>query len=148
MSASIFYRVSAILLVLLAAGHTLGFSQVDPKWGLDATVAGMRSIRFDADGFSRTYWDFFLATGCITGLFYLFAAVLAWSLGGLPASSLARLRLVTYGLPLCFAAIAVVSWLHLFLIPIAFSAATTLTLTLAAALAARQPPEPATSGRT
>jgi hypothetical protein len=81
------------------------------------------------------YWDFFLATGYITGLFYLFAAVLAWSLGGLPASSLTRLRVVTWALPLCFAAIAAVSWLHLFLIPIAFSAAITLSLALSAWLA-------------
>jgi hypothetical protein len=141
MSVRIVYRISAVLLVLFAVGHTLGFSQADPKWGLDALLASMRSIRFDADGFARTWWDFYLATGYIAGLFYLFAAVLAWQLGGLPGTALARLRGATWGFALCFAAITVVSWLHLFLIPIAFSAAITLSLTLAAWLAARRGPD-------
>lgn len=142
MRASIVYRIAAVLLVLFAAGHTLGFSQVEPEWGLDSLMASMRSTHFDADGFSRTYWDFFLATGYVSGLFYLFSAVLAWQLGGLPAAMLTRLRGVTWGFALCFAAITVVSWMHLFLIPIAFSAAVTLSLTLAAWLAGRRGPDP------
>lgn len=36
----------------------------------------MRSIHFDVQGFSRTYWDFFVAAGFSVGVFYLFAA--AW----------------------------------------------------------------------
>jgi len=142
MSASIVYRIAAVLLALFAVGHTLGFSQADPKWGIEALLASMRSTHFDADGFNRSYWDFFLATGYISGLFYLFAAALAWQLGGLPATVLARLRGVTWGLALCFAAITVVSWMHLFLIPIAFSAAATLSLTLAAGLASRRGADP------
>jgi hypothetical protein len=144
MSARLVYRVSAVLLALFAVGHTLGFSQVDPKWGVDALMAAMRSTRFDADGFARSYWDFYLATGYIAGLFYLFAALLAWQLGGLPGTALARLRPATWGFALCFAAVTVVSWLHLFLIPIAFSAVITLSLTLAAWLSAKAPsPDPA-----
>ena len=139
MSARLVYRIAAVLLVLFAVGHTLGFSQADPKWGVDALLASLRATPFDADGFRRTWWDFYLATGYIAGLFYLFAAVLAWQLGGLPGSALARLSFATWGFALCFAAIAVVSLLHLFLIPIAFSTLITLALTLAAWLSARAP---------
>ena len=140
MSARLVYRITAALLVLFALGHTLSFSQVgDPKWGVDALLASLRRTSFDADGFRRTWWDFYLATGYIAGLFYLFTAVLAWQLGGLPGTALARLRGVTWGFALCFAAITAVSWLHLFLIPIAFSAVITLTLTLAAWLSAKTP---------
>ena len=39
MSARLVYRIAAVLLVLFAVGHTLGFSQADPKWGLDALLA-------------------------------------------------------------------------------------------------------------
>ena len=124
-----------------AIGHTLGFSQADPKWGLDALLASLRSTRFDADGFSRSWWEFYTAIGYIAGLFYLFSALLAWQLGGLSGTTLARLRGVTWGFAVCFAAITVVSWLHLFLIPIAFSAVITITLTLAAWLSAK-PAEP------
>ncbi|HEY0436882.1 MAG TPA: hypothetical protein VGC92_09590 [Phenylobacterium sp.] len=138
MSARIVYRISAVLLVLFAVGHTLGFSQADPKWGTDALLASLRTTHFDADGFARTWWDFYLATGYITGVFYVFAAVLAWQLGGLPGAALARLRIATWAFALTFAAITAVSWRHLFLIPIAFSAATTLALALAAWLAGRR----------
>jgi len=48
------------------------------------------------------------------GLFYLFAAVLAWQLGGLPAETLAVMRVTVWAFPLCFAAITIVSWTYLF----------------------------------
>jgi hypothetical protein len=57
MKASMFYRIAAVLLLLFAVGHTLGFRQSDPKWGVDALLGSMRSIHFDVQGFNRTYWD-------------------------------------------------------------------------------------------
>jgi hypothetical protein len=58
-----FYRIAAVLLLLFATGHTLGFRQSDPKWGVDAVVGSMRSIHSDVLGFNRTLWDFFVAAG-------------------------------------------------------------------------------------
>ncbi len=92
MKARILYRISAVLLVLFAAGHTFGFRQVNPAWGADAVVEVMRSVHFNAEGFTRTYWDFFSAFGLFFSVFLLFAAVVAWVLGGLPAEILARVR--------------------------------------------------------
>ena len=89
MKASMFYRIAAVLLLLFAVGHTLGFRQSDPQWGVDALLASMRSIHFDVQGFNRTYWDLFEAAGFSVGVFYRFAAILAWQLGGLPAATLA-----------------------------------------------------------
>jgi hypothetical protein len=145
MKASTFYRIAAVLLVLFALGHTLGFSQSDPKWGVDALVGSMRSIHFDVQGFNRTYWDFFVAAGFSVGVLYLFAAILAWQLGGLPAASLRLMRGTAWAFALCFAVITVLSWRFLFIIPIAFSIVITLCLTAAAWLSARQvsaPPLP------
>ena len=137
MKASLFYRIAAVLLVLFALGHTLGFRETDPAWGVDALVGSMRSIHFDVLGFSRTYWDFFVAAGLSVGVFYLFAAVLAWQLGGLPADTLAGLRTTAWALALGFGAIMVVSWTYLFIIPIVFSTLITVCLTAAAWLSAR-----------
>jgi len=130
--APILYRISSVLLLLFAVGHTLGFRQSDPKWGVDALLASMRSIHFDVQGFDRTYWDLFLAAGFSVGVFYLFAAILAWQLGGLPGATLALMRGTLWAFALCFAAITVVSWRYLFIIPIAFSIVITLCLTAAA----------------
>src|ERR1700722_3711693 len=138
MRASMLYRIAAVLLLLFAAGHTLGFRQSDPKWGVDALLDSMRSIRFDVQGFRRTYWDLFEAAGFSVGVFYVFAAILAWQLGGLPAANLALMRGTAWAFALCFAAITVVSWRYLFVLPIAFSIAIALCLTAAAGLSARQ----------
>jgi hypothetical protein len=138
MRASIFYRIAAVLLLLFAAGHTLGFRQSDPAWGVDALLASMRSIHFDVQGFNRSYWDLFQAAGFSVGVFYLFAAILAWQLGGLPAASLALMRGTAWAFALCFAAITAVSWRYLFILPIAFSIVITLCLTVAAWLSTKQ----------
>lgn len=138
MKASMFYRIAAVLLVLFAAGHTLGFRASDPKWGVDALLGSMRSIHFDVQGFNRTYWDLFEAAGFSVGVLYLFAAILAWQLGGLPAATLALMRGTAWAFALCFAIIAVVSWRYLFIIPIAFSIVITLCLTAAAWLSTRR----------
>jgi hypothetical protein len=138
MKASMLYRIAAVLLLLFAVGHTLGFRQSDPQWGVDGLLASMRSIHFDVQGFNRTYWDLFLAAGFSVGVFYIFAAILAWQLGSLPATTLALMRGTAWAFALCFAAITIVSWRYLFILPIVFSIAITLCLIAAAWLSAKQ----------
>jgi len=126
MKASAFYRIAAVLILLMAAGHTSGFPWSDPKWGVD--LGAMRSTHFDILGSSRTYWDFYVGFGLFVTVYLLLAVVLAWQLGGLPAETLATMRGVAWALPLCFAAITVLSWRYFFIIPIVFSAVITVCL--------------------
>src|SRR6185312_8709720 len=128
MSASMFYRIAAVLLLLFAVGHTLGFCQSDPQWGVNALLASMRSVHFEVQGFNRTYWDLFVAAGFCVGIFYLFAAILAWQLARLPAATLALMRGIAWAFAVCFAAITVVSWRYLFMLPVAFSILITFLL--------------------
>ena len=118
----ILYRISAVLLLLFAAGHTFGFRQNNPEWGADAVLASMRSVHFDAQGFTRTYWDFFSAFGLLFSAFLLFAAVLAWLLAALPPETLARVRGITWALAICFVAVTALCWRYAFTTPIIFSA--------------------------
>ena len=138
MSASMFYRIAAVLLLLFAAGHTLGFRQSDPQWGVDALLASMRSVHFQVQGFNRTYWDLFVAAGFCVGIFYLFAAILAWQLARLPAATLALMRGTAWTFAVCFAAVTVVSWRYLFMLPVAFSTLITFCLSAAAWLSSKQ----------
>jgi len=138
MKPSLVYRIAAVLLLLFAVGHTVGFQQSDPSWGVDSLLGLMRSSRFDVQGFSRSYWDLFLAAGFSVGAFFLFSAVLAWQLAGLPAATLGAMRLGVWAFALCFAVIAILSWRYLFVIPIAFSVAITACLTAGAWLSARK----------
>jgi hypothetical protein len=137
MKPSMLYRIAAVLLLLFAVSHTLGFRQSDPTWGIDALLSSMRSIHFDVLGFNRTYWDFFEGAGFSAGVCYFFAAVLAWQLGRLPAATLALMRGTAWAFALSFGIIAVISGMYLFAIPIAFSIAITICLTAAAWMSAK-----------
>ncbi len=132
MSARILYRVAAVLLFLFAIGHTLGFRDSDPAWGIGPVLAAMQSTHFEIQGFTRTYWDFFVGAGFAVGVLYLFAAVLAWQLGGLPEENLARMRATVWGFACCFAVVTALSVRYFFWIPIVMSALVTACLSAAA----------------
>ena len=132
------YRIASVLLLLFAIGHTLGFRKTDPEWGVDSLIGSMRSIHFAAQGFSRTYWDFYGGFGLFVSVFLLFAAVLAWQLGGLPAETLALMRRTAWALAFCFAAVTALSWRYFFTTPIVFSTMITVCLIAAAWLSAKQ----------
>jgi hypothetical protein len=137
MNSAVLYRISAILLVLFAGGHTIGFRRVDPRWGIDAVVSGMQTTRFDVQGMSRTYWGFYVGFGLFVTVLLLFAAVLAWQLGRLPAEILHAMPLVRWGLALSFIAVTYLSWRYFFPAPVIFSAVIALCLVGAAWLSAR-----------
>jgi hypothetical protein len=130
--APLLYRIASVLLLLFAAGHTLGFRQNNPEWGADAVLALMRSVHFDAQGFTRTYWDFFSAFGFYLSVFLVFSAVVAWLLAGLPPETLARVRSIAWALAICFVAITALSWGYAFTIPVVLSTLITVCLTAAA----------------
>jgi hypothetical protein len=132
MKSHVLYRVAAVLLVLFGLGHTLGFRDHEPSWGVDGVLALMHTVHFNVQGFSRSYWDLFQAAGFCVGVYYFFAAILAWQLGGLPPSTLAQMRTTAWALALSFAAIGVISWMFLFWLPIVFSVVITLLLAVAA----------------
>ncbi len=137
MKAHWFYRIASVLLVLFSAGHTLGFRQVDPRWGIDALVASMKSTHFDAQGFSRTYYDFYAGFGLFVGVLLFFAALACWQLGTVNVAALRSLAFLSWSLVVCFAAVTYLSWKYFFLAPLIFSVAITVCLFVAALLAGK-----------
>jgi hypothetical protein len=138
--ASVLYRIAAVLLVIFALLHGAGFRQPDPAWGAQTVVGSMQSFHFNVQGFTRTYWDFFLAAGFTVDVFFLFAAVVAWQLGGLPATTLASMRGVAWGLVLALATVTVLSWRYLFIPPLVFAAVVTVCVAAAAWRSAERAP--------
>ena len=137
MKPALLYRIASGLLVLFALGHTLGFRQVDPSWGAEGVVGALKSLRFDVQGFTRTYWDFYTGFGLFVTVFLVFAGVLAWQLGSLPQNVLRAMPVVPWTLALSFVGVTFLSWRYFFVVPIAFSAVITLCLLLAAWVAGR-----------
>ena len=138
MRASIFYRLAAVVLLLFALGHTIGFRQNVPEWNAGSVIAAMQATHFNAQGFDRTYWDFFSAFGFLFTVFLLFAAVLAWQLAGLPPESLVRMRSTAWALAIAFIAITLLSWKYVFTTPLIFSIVVTVCLIAAAFLSSKQ----------
>jgi len=131
MKTSVIYRIASVLLVLFALGHTLGFRRTMPEWGVDSLLASMRAIHFDAQGFNRTYYDFYLGFGLFVSVFLLLAAVLAWQLGTMSREARALIPGVTWAMATCFFVVTVLSWKYFFLAPILFSSLITICFALA-----------------
>lgn len=83
MSAIWSFRTAAILLVLFAAGHTVGFLSFTPPTAEGrAVLDAMNKVRFDVNGASFTYGGFYKGFGLFVTAYLLFSAVLAWQLSG------------------------------------------------------------------
>ena len=137
MKASLLYRVSSVLLLLFAIGHTIGFRRVDPRWGVASAIASLQATRFDVQGFNRSYWGFYVGFGLFVTVFLLFAAVLAWQLGGMSKEVLAPVQGIAWALAICFVAVSFLSGKYFFMAPVIFSAVITACLLLAAYLTGR-----------
>ncbi|HEX3144819.1 MAG TPA: hypothetical protein VHQ64_12675, partial [Pyrinomonadaceae bacterium] len=132
LKASLFYRIAAVLILLFDIGHTVGFLQHDPEWKVDSLIGSMKSIHFDVQGFSRSYWDFFVGFGLFVTVFLLLAAVIAWQLGRLDAETQSRVRGIGWSLALCFVALTFLSFRYFFVLPLIFSIVIAVCLILAA----------------
>lgn len=142
MKPKLLYRIAFILLLLWAIGHSFGFRAGDPAWRADALITSMQSLHFNAQGFDRTYWDFFVGFGFYVSVFLLFTAFLAWQLGGLPPETLARLRGTTWALALSFVALTILSWKYFFILALVFSGLITLLFLAAAWQSTKPKPQP------
>jgi hypothetical protein len=86
MSATSLYRIAAVLLVLFAAGHTMGFLGFKPATQEGVAVKeAMEKVHFQIGGSSFTYGGFYVGFGLYATVYLLFSAFLAWHLGGLAA---------------------------------------------------------------
>ncbi len=137
MRASILYRISSVLILLFAIGHTLGFRKTDPSWGVDQALSILKRTMFHIQGFDRTYYGFYVGSGYFVTVFLLFTVIVTWELGRLPSATLAQLPWLTWGLALCYAGSLLISLRYFFMAPVIFSATIFLCLA-AAAVAARR----------
>ena len=108
------------------------FRQVDPQWGIDPVITGMKAISFQVLGMQRTYWDFFVGFGFFVSVLQLFATPVAWQLATLDPRVLARMGLIWWGFVVAFVGLSGLSWRYFFPVPLLFSLAIALCLALAA----------------
>lgn len=123
MTATLLYRISAFVLVLFAAGHTLGFMTFKAPTPEGAAVQqSMDNVRFILGGKSLTYGDFYRGMGLFCTAYLLFNAFLAWHLGTMARNApqaIGALGWVFFALQVISIAL---SWRYFVLPPTIFSA--------------------------
>jgi hypothetical protein len=122
MNATHLFRIAAVLLILFALGHTLGFLHFVPTTAEGrAVLDAMRTVTFEAQGSVRTYEAFYVGFGLNVSVYLVFSAFLAWHLG-----QLARVRpdaIGWMGWALCLVQLAglVLALRYFFIAPAVFS---------------------------
>ena len=77
-------RIASVITLLYFAGHTADMPWTPAVGSGDVPVLeAMKSHSFDAEGFKRTYWDFYFGFDVIISGFLLVQAVALWQLGSL-----------------------------------------------------------------
>ena len=133
MTATLLYRIAAVVLVLFAAGHTFGFLSFRPSSaeGL-AVYDAMNSVHFEFNGAARSYAEFYTGFGLMVTAYLLFSAFLAWHLGGLAARQPRAIGVLAWAFVVVQLASLVLSVLYFFLVPALLCAATLVCLLWAA----------------
>jgi hypothetical protein len=127
------YRAAAILFVLFAAGHTVGFLEFRPSSpeGL-AVREAMNSVHFSVRGAEFTYGGFYLGFGLFVTAYLLFSALLAWQLGTLAHSRTPGLSGIAWSFFAVQIASLILSWVFFSTPPSVFSGLVAICLGIAA----------------
>ncbi len=136
MKPSLLYRMAAVLYVLLATAHTVGFLRFVPPTPEGIAVRdAMFNTHFALHGGTFSYGGFYNGFGLSCSIYMLFAAFLAWHLGSLAKRDPAAIgALGALGFVFCVMQVAqlVVCLVYFFTAPIVFAAVIALVLALAA----------------
>lgn len=131
MNPALLLRIASVITLLLAVGHTAGGLSFWSPAGDTEVLRAMRSFHFDAAGVSRTYLDFYLGFGFITGIYLLAQAVALWQLASMAKADPIRVRPLVGSFLLASAVSAFLSWRFIFVLPVVSFTAVAACLGLA-----------------
>jgi hypothetical protein len=99
MKATRWFRISAVVLLLFAIGHTVGFLSFRPPTADGQGVfAAMNNVRFSAGGSTVSYGDFYRGFGLSITASQLFFAWLAWLLASMAQRDPESARRIAWGM--------------------------------------------------
>ena len=123
MTATLLYRIAAVLFLLFAMGHTVGFLTFKPPKPEGIAVRdSMASVRFQVGSSTRTYGDFYRGFGLFCTLYLLFAAYLAWHMGSIAQSNPQAIGSLGWAFFVVQLASIVLSWIYFLPPPVILSA--------------------------
>ena len=135
MATTIWLRISSVITLLLAAGHTLGGLKYWSPMGENPVLKAMRDTRFDTMGASRSYFDFYMGFGYSLSVAELMLGVLLWQLASLARADAAGVRPMIAVIALATLVSAIIAWRFIFPMPALFLLALFACLTVACVVA-------------
>lgn len=138
MTTTLWLRISSVITLLFAAGHTLGGLNYWSPMGDNLVLQAMRSVRFDTLGANRSYFDFYLGFGYSLSVTQVMLAILLWQLATLARTNALSVRPMLAVIILAVAACAVIAWLLIFPVPALFSLVQLASLAVAYVVARPQ----------
>ena len=133
MRPTVLYRIASVLLILFAAGHTLGFLRFKaPSPEGRAVWDAMNTVHFQVARSSFSYAGFYIGFGLFVTVYLLFAAYLAWHLGALGQKDPHAIGFLGWAFFVVQLATLVLSWIYFSAAPVIFSAVVLLCVGWAA----------------
>lgn len=127
------YRISAVLLILFALGHTVGFLKFKPPTPEGMAVRdAMANVHFQVRGRDYSYGGFYVGFGLFNSVFLLYAGFLAWRLGELDARNPLAAAALGWGLCAVMLASLALCWMYFNMVAVTFSAVLAVCLGWAA----------------
>ena len=138
MTTTIWLRISSIITLLFAAGHTLGGLKYWSPMGDNAVLQAMRTVHFDTMGVNRSYFDFYMGFGNALLVSQVMLAILLWQLATLARTNTQMVRPMIAVITLAVAASGVITWRFTLPVPALFSLVQLASLAVAYVVARRK----------
>jgi len=137
MTATRWLRISSVLSLLFAVGHTLGGRKYWSPMGDNQVLQAMRTVHFDLSGTSRSYLDFYMGFGYSLSIFQVMLAVLLWQLATVARTNADGTRPMIAVIALAIAFCGVIAYVFILPLPALFSSALFGSLAMAYVVARR-----------
>jgi hypothetical protein len=139
MTTTVWLRISSVIALLFAVGHTLGgLSDWSPTPD-NPVIQAMRAVHFEVMGVNRSYLDFYRGFGYLLTVAMLMQAALLWQLATLARTNAAAVRPMIGIMAAAGVVGCVLTWHFIMPLPALFSAVLLASLTVALAVARRRP---------
>jgi hypothetical protein len=135
MTTTLWLRISSIISLLFAIGHTLGGLKYWSPMGDNPVLQAMRTVHFNALGVNRSYFDFYMGFGYSISVSQVMLTILLWQFSTLARTDSLRVRPMIMVVALAIAVGGLVAWRFIFPVPALFSLALVATLIMAFAVA-------------
>jgi hypothetical protein len=139
MKATILFRITAVVFLLFAAGHTFGFLSFRPptQEGL-AVRDAMNNVHFEVEGKIFSYGGFYRGFGLSATVSMIFEAFLAWYLGSMARRGSREVAAIGWAFFAWQLPGMVLSWFYFGIPPIVLSAVVAILIGTATWLATRK----------